>query len=96
MMTDDFVKLLDAVSEITEISTKEIMSSSRKMEYVEARMLVCKAMTELGYHPSQIAKKLFITPNNIRLLTESFHCRVKTDKLLIRMYQEIIKKLTQN
>ena len=96
MITKDFERALEIVSEITEIEIKDILSSSRKMEYVEARMLLTKAMNEIGYHPALIAKKLNITPNNTRLLIESFTTRVKTDKLLIRMFQEIIKKLAQN
>lgn len=96
MITEDFTRVLNIVSEITEIETKDILSPSRKMEFVEARMLLAKAMNELGYHPVLIAKKLNITPNNTRLLIESFTTRVKTEKLLIRMYQEIVKKLTQN
>ena len=93
MITKDFERALEIVSEITEIEAKDILSSSRKMELVEARMLLAKAMNEMGYHPTLIAKKLNITPNNIRLLIDSFTHRAKTDILLIRMYQEISKKL---
>lgn len=96
MITEDFVRALNIVAEVTEIDSKDILSTSRKMELVEARMLLAKAMNEMGYHPTLIAKKLHITPNNIRLLIDSFTNRAKTDKILIRMYQEIIKKLTQN
>lgn len=96
MITEDFVRALNIVAEVTEIDSKDILSTSRKMELVEARMLLAKAMSEMGYHPTLIAKKLHITPNNTRLLIDSFTNRAKTDKILIRMYQEISTKLCRN
>ena len=68
MVTEDFVKVLNAVAEVTEVDSKAILSSSKKMEYVEARILVSKVMNQMGYHPSLIARKLRKTTNNIRLL----------------------------
>lgn len=96
MITEDFMRALNIVAEVTEIEPKDILSTNRKMELVEARMLLAKAMNEMGYHPTLIAKKLHITPNNTRLLIDSFTSRAKTDKILIRMYQEISTKLCRN
>lgn len=96
MVTEDFVRVLNVVAEITEISTTDILSNSKKMEYVEARILVSKAMNQMGYHPSLIARKLRKTTNNVRLLIEAYSQREKSDKILSKMYSEIVKKLSIN
>lgn len=96
MVTEDFVKALNIVAEVTEVDSRNILSSSKKMEYVEARILLCKVMSELGYHPSLIARKLKKTTNNIRLLIEAYSNREKSDKILVKMYAEITKKLSIN
>ena len=46
------------VSDITEIDPEDILSTSKKMEVVEARVLLYRAMVDWGYHPAQIAMKV--------------------------------------
>lgn len=96
MVTEDFVKVLNIVAEVTEVDSRNILSSSKKMEYVEARILLSKAMSDMGYHPNLIARKLRKTTNNIRLLIEAYSNREKSDKILVKMYAEITKKLSIN
>lgn len=96
MVTEDFVKVLNIVAEVTEVDSRNILSSSKKMEYVEARILLSKAMSDMGYHPTLIARKLRKTTNNIRLLIEAYSNREKSDKILVKMYAEITKKLSIN
>lgn len=96
MISADFVRALNITSEVTEIEPRLILSRSKRMEYVEARMLLAKAMNELGYHPIQIAFRMHISVNAVRSLLDNFPIREKTDKILSKMYAEIIKKLSEN
>lgn len=96
MISADFVRALNITSEVTEIESRMILSKSRRMEYVEARMLLVKAMNEMGYHPMQIAPRMRISVNAVRALLDNFPIREKADKILSKMYIEIIKKLSEN
>lgn len=91
MITQDFERTLAAVSEVTEIDKEQILSSCRQMEYVEARVLFIKALSEQGYHYSVIAKKMGRAVSSIKALLDGFDNR---DSLIFRkLHSEITRKL---
>lgn len=92
MITEDFALILFTVAEVTEIEADEILSSNKRMEVVEARVLLAKVMRDFGYHPSLIANKMNKAKSGIIALLETFEQREKP----IRFLQECIKKLSRN
>lgn len=96
MITQDFNKTLFVVSNITEIDEQHILSSCRKMEYVEARVLLIKALNQQGYHYSAIAKKMGMAISSVKALLDSFSQRQKQNIIFSKLYSEILRKLNEN
>lgn len=92
MITQDFERTLAAVSEVTEIDKEQILSSCRQMEYVEARVLLIKALNEQGYHYSIIAKKMNRAIPSIKALLDGFQFR-RNNIIFSKLYSEIQRKL---
>lgn len=91
MITQDYDRTLAIVSEVTEIDKEQILSSCRRMEYVEARVLFIKALSQQGYHYSVIAKKMGRAVSSIKALLDGFDDR---DSILLRrLHSEITRKL---
>ena len=95
MITQDFERTLDIVSEVTEIEKEKILCSCRQMEYVEARVLLIKALNEQGYHYSIIAKKMGRAVPSIKALLDGFQSR-KSNIIFSKLYSEIQRKLKGN
>ena len=93
MITQDFEKTLAIVSEVTEIEKEKILSSCRQMEYVEARVLFIKSLSEQGYHYTQIAKKMNRSVPSVRALLEGFNQRVLMNIIFGKLYKEIQRKV---
>lgn len=92
MITQDFERTLAIVSEVTEIEEDKILCSCRQMEYVEARVLLIKALNEQGYHYSIIAKKMGRAVPSIKALLDGFQSR-KSNIIFSKLYSEIQRKL---
>lgn len=95
MITQDFERTLAIVSEVTEIEKDKILCSCRQMEYVEARVLLIKALNEQGYHYSIIAKKMGRAVPSVKALLDSFQSR-KSNIIFSKLYSEIQRKLKGN
>ena len=93
MISDDFDLALFVVADITEINPEEILSTSKRMEVVEARVLLYKAMIDWGYHPAQIATKVRKEKSGIVALLDTFQERERSNPIFRRLYKEISKKL---
>lgn len=52
---EDFSKVIKVVTELIEVTDKEIIGSSRTIEAVDARWLAIKLMRDKGYTTRQIA-----------------------------------------
>ena len=96
MLTDDFDLALFFVADVTEVDAKDILSSCKKMEFVEARVLLYQVMKDMGYHPAQIATKVGKSKQGVLLLLEDFDLRIKSSPIFSRMYKEISNKLATN
>ena len=93
MISKDFQRTLAIVSEVTEIVPENILSSCRRMEYVEARVLLIKALSEQGYHYSQIAKKMNRAIPSVKALLDSFSYRQELNIIFSKLHSEIKRKV---
>ena len=92
MITKDFERTLAVVSDVTEIDKEKILCSCRQMEYVEARVLLIKALSEQGYHYSIIAKKMNRAVPSVKALLDGFDSR-KSNVIFFKLHSEIARKL---
>lgn len=90
-----FAEILRIVSEETEISTNEILSSSKEADVVDARYLLVHLLYERGFYPSQIALHTRKTKRSINYILSGFSDRIQRGKML-RIQYENIKKLQRN
>lgn len=90
-----FAEILRIVSEETEISTNEILSSSKEADVVDARYLLVHLLYERGFYPSQIALQTRKTKRSINYILTGFSDRIQRGKML-RIQYENIKKLQGN
>lgn len=90
-----FAEILRIVSEETEISTNEILSSSKEADVVDARYLLVHLLYERGFYPSQIALQTRKTKRSINYILSGFSDRIQRGKML-RIQYENIKKLQGN
>lgn len=90
-----FAKILRIVSEETEISTSDILSSSKEADVVDARYLLVYLLHERGFYPSQIALHVCKTKRSINYILSSFSDRIQCGKIL-RIQYENIKKILRN
>lgn len=93
MITQDFERTLDIVSSVAEIDKEKILCSCRMMEYVEARVLLIKALSDQGYHYSIIAKKMSRASTSIKAHLDGFDGRNKSNPLFNKLYSEIRRKV---
>lgn len=91
-----FAKVLCAVSEITEISTDEILSKNRSVDIVDARAIVVRALHFIGYYPKQIARLMGMTSANVRRILTQFADRKAMSKQLARNTNKIRKHIESN
>ena len=93
MITQDFDRTLEIVSQVTEIDKEKIISSCRQMEYVEARVLLIKALNEQGYHYRTIAAYMDRAATSVKALLDSFDQRHINNPLFKKLHTEIIRKV---
>lgn len=93
MISKDFERTLAIVSEVTEIEKEKILSSCRQMEYVEARVLFVKALSEQGYHYAMIAKKMERAVSSIKALLDGFEQRKESSIIFGKLHSEITRKV---
>lgn len=96
MLKDEFVAVVKATSEIAEVETSAILSDCRLAEVVEARVMAIKILNELGYSTQRISKFFHKTEPGIRGILASYDDRMRSNPLIVRMMQEIKKKLQSN
>lgn len=87
----DFVmqSILDTVSKITEISSENILSNSKRQDYVLARKLFTNFCIEYGFSTTAVANQMHKTNRGIRrLYTESLSDDYRT---IYRIFHEKIK-----
>ncbi len=90
-----FSKIINAVSDETEITKEEILSRSKKVEIVDARSIAVILLKEHGFYPESIAKLMNKTSACIRHIISSFDEREESCKM-IGIYLQKVRKLMEN
>lgn len=93
MITQDFDRTLEIVSQVTEIDKEKIISSCRQMEYVEARVLLIKSLSEQGYHYRTIAAYMERAATSVKALLDGFPQRHADNPLFRKLHTEILRKV---
>lgn len=86
-----FAKILQAVSEETEMSSESILSSSKETEVVDARYLLVYFLFRQGFYPSQIARRIGKTRRSVNYMLSRYHIREGSGKMM-RIQRENIGK----
>lgn len=92
--TQLFNRILQLVSEETEIPELLILSDSKIIPVVDARSILVTILIEQGLYPIQIAEYLHKTPSSIRYLISKFDDRQKANKIIEIYSQNVRKSLT--
>lgn len=85
--------VLSYVSEETEISGEEILSSCRQQEVVDARHLAIVLMSEMGVYARQIAAVFGVSARNVYSVKINFDARLLYNRQLAVFKGNILKKL---
>jgi len=91
---DFFNAICRIVEDVTEVSTDELLSHSRREEVVDARYLLVTFLRVWGFYPSQIARLMGFSIRNINHTLSRFPERIKRQgKQMSRNYQLIKREL---
>lgn len=71
-----FKRLADMVSKVCGVGD-ELLSKSRRQEYVEARVMLIQSLIDLGFHEKDIALTAGLSRQGINKLKNSFPIRMK-------------------
>ena len=91
-----FQKVMNIVSDLLEVSMKEIVSDSRAFEVVDARWIAIKLMHDRGYTTRQIAPLFNRSKRAITHALLYFRSRVEDPFSSIGNNYEIAKKYLRN
>lgn len=88
-----FARILNVVSEETEIPASCILSGDKTREVVDARHMLANVLYENGFYPSQIAAMTGKTKRAITYAITNFGDRIRCEKILRSNYENIRKSL---
>lgn len=88
-----FNKILQIVSEETEIPVESILSQNKEADVVDARYLLVYSLYKQGFYPSQIACKINKTKRAVNYMISHFDDRMKNGKIM-RIQKENVGKRT--
>lgn len=74
--SDLLIEALEAASYITDLTKEQIMSKTRKTNYVDARYIVIYILSQKGLYPDEIAEIMNFTSVNIRLMLSRINSRI--------------------
>ena len=89
-----FNRILNTVSQETEITIDEILSRSHRKEIVDARYLFVYFLRSRGFIPAEIARRLQLTPQAVSGIICKFQKRREQgDRIFEINYQQLCKQL---
>lgn len=94
--TQIFNKVLQIVSEETEINEALILSDNKSTAVVDARSILVDILREKGLYPVQIAEYLHKTPAGIRNLISGFENRKRSNGILAIYSQRIRNRMKRD
>lgn len=93
--SEAFNRILDAVSNETEIAASEILGKGRTIEVVDARCLFFQMLREKGVDQPQIASKTNRTAAAVRYLLSKYKDRIAANRM-VELYAEKVRKQIEN
>lgn len=91
-----FNNILELVAQETDLSQFEITSKSRIAEIVDARCLFVRLLSDVGFYPSDIAKRINLTQRAVNYILTDFDSRISTRKYLRNCYEKLKKHTSNN
>ena len=92
MVSDDFSLVVKVTAEVTEVEESALIADCRYSEVIEARIIVMKILSDMGYSPQRLAKYFHKSEQGIRLILSMYEDRHK-NALMSKMEKEIRKKI---
>ncbi len=86
-----FTKIVEIVSNETEMPPEAIMSESKENEIVDARYMLVYHLFRAGFHPSWIARHIGKTVRSVTFILSHFAERLEHGGLIVRMENEKIR-----
>ena len=90
-----FEKVVEIVSENTGAEA-ELILKDRHEEYVNYRILLINALSKIGFSDSAIARHLGLTRQGVNFLKSKLDNRLKHNRILSSIWQDISKSLASN
>lgn len=90
-----FERVLDVVSDVTEIDKTIILSKSKASEVVDARYIAIEILTKSGVYKNKIASIFGCTMRNVQHIISNFDARIAYNKPMRNNYERI-KQLLGN
>ncbi len=90
-----FQKVVEIVSEHTGAQVEQIKSDKHE-EFVNYRIILINALSKVGFSDSKIACKIGMTRQGVNFLKSKLDCRLKHNRVLSSIWQEISKELASN
>lgn len=94
-MENIFEKVVQIVSEHTGASY-DLIKSDRHEEYVNYRIILICALSKLGFSDTAISRELGITRQGVNWLKSKMDIRLKHNRILASIWQEISKSLASD
>ncbi|MCM1490418.1 MAG: hypothetical protein NC095_06290 [Muribaculum sp.] len=86
-------RILEVVSQETDIPVADIMSRCSEAEVVDARWICVKLLREHGYYSSRIGELMSITPRYVQYILTDFDDRIFLNSLMRTNYERAKKRL---
>lgn len=86
-------RILEAVSQETDILVADIMSRCSITEVVDARWICVRLLREHGYYSSRIGELMSITPRYVQYILTDFEDRILFNNLMRTNYERARKRL---
>lgn len=90
-----FEKVVEIVSEHTG-SNPELILKDRHEEFVSYRIILINALSKVGFSDASIARQLGLTRQGVNWLKSKLDNRIKHNRILSSIWQEISKQLASN
>lgn len=90
-----FQKVMEIVSEHTGASPEQILKD-RHEEYVSYRIILINALSKTGFSDATIARFLGLTRQGVNWLKSKLDSRIRHNRILSSIWQEISKTLANN
>lgn len=93
MIRDDFMVVIQTTADVAEVDVSAILSNCKQSEVVEARCIAVSILHDMGYSIQRIAKYFHKTEAGVRCILSGYEDRVDTNPFIVRLVEEIRKKL---